>query len=49
MLCVNFAVAMTNLLDIPILDEDGNLARAAVEMIQTGEEYLSRMNELINQ
>ncbi len=47
MLCVNFAVAMTSLLDIPILDDSGNMADAAVEMIQTGEDYLSRMNELI--
>ena len=49
MICVNFAVAMTKLLDIPVLDENGEIARAAVEMIQTGEDYLSRMNEIINQ
>lgn len=49
MLCVNFAVAMTKLLDIPILDENGRIAEAAVEMIQTGEDYLTRMNELINE
>lgn len=49
MLCVDFAVAMTRLLDIPILDEDGEIAKAAVEMIQTGEEYIARMNEIINQ
>lgn len=49
MMCVNFAVALTQLLDIPILDENSGMTDAAVEMIQTGEDYLSRMNELINQ
>lgn len=49
MLCVNFAVAMTKLLDIPILDEDGRIADAAIEMIRTGEDYLARMNEVINE
>ena len=48
MLCVNFAVAMTKLLDIPVLDKNGRIAEAAVEMIQTGEDYLTRMNEIIN-
>lgn len=48
-LCVNFAVAMTKLIDIPVLDENGEIASAAVEMIQTGEDYLVRMNEIINQ
>lgn len=48
-LCVNFAVAMTNLLDIPVFDENGDIAKSAVEMIQTGEEYLTRINEIINQ
>jgi len=49
MLCVNFAVAMTNILDIPVIDENGKIAQKAVEMIQTGEDYLCRMNEIINQ
>lgn len=48
-LCVNFAVAITNLLDIPVLDENGEIAQTAVEMIQTGEEYLARINEIINE
>lgn len=47
-LCVNFAVAMTKLIDIPVLDENGEIAQAAVEMIQTGEDYLTRINKLIN-
>ena len=39
-LCVNFAVAITNLLNIPILDNNGEIAESAIQMIQTGEEYL---------
>ncbi|MDE6834015.1 MAG: hypothetical protein K2J39_07220 [Ruminococcus sp.] len=49
MMCVNFAVAITKLLDIPVLDENGEIAQKAVEMIQTGEDYLTRINEIINQ
>ena len=49
MLCVDFAVAMTDMLDIPILDENGEIAEAAVEMIETGESYLKKMNEMINE
>ena len=47
-LCVNFAVAMTNLLDIPVVDTGGEISQAAVEMIETGENYLAQMNTLIN-
>ena len=39
-LCVNFALAITNLLNIPILDNNGEIAESAIQMIQTGEEYL---------
>ena len=48
-LCVNFAVAITNLLNIPILDNNGEIAESAIQMIQTGEEYLARMNKIINE
>lgn len=48
-LCVNFAIAITKILDIPVFDENGELAYAAIEMIQTGEDYLSKINELINE
>ena len=48
-LCVNFAVAMTKLLDIPVLDENGKIAQAAVEMIENGEAYLSKINEIMQE
>ena len=38
---------MTNLLDIPVVDTGGEISQAAVEMIETGENYLAQMNTLI--
>ena len=49
MTCVNLAGAMSDIINIPVLDENGELCKAAVEMIQIGEDYLARMNETINQ
>lgn len=49
MTCVNIAGAMSDIINIPVLDENGELCRSAVEMIQTGENYLEQMNEMINQ
>lgn len=49
MTCVNIAGAMSDIINIPVLDENGELCRSAVEMLQTGEAYLEQMNEMINQ
>lgn len=49
MTCVNLAGAMSDIINIPVLDENGELCQAAVEMIQTGEAYIEQMNDLINQ
>jgi len=48
MTCVNIASAMSDIINIPVLDTDGKLCESAVEMIQTGEDYLARMNKIIN-
>ena len=48
MTCVNLAGAMSEIINIPVLDENGELCKAAVEMIQTGEAYIEQMNDLIN-
>ena len=48
MTCVNLAGAMSEIINIPVLDENGELWKAAVEMIQTGEAYIEQMNDLIN-
>ena len=49
MTCVNIAAAMANVINIPVLDENGELCKSAIEMIQTGEAYLEQMNEIIDQ
>ncbi len=49
MTCVNLAGAMSDIMNIPVLDENGELCQTAVEMIQTGEAYIEQMNDLINQ
>lgn len=49
MTCVNIAAAMSDIINIPVLDENGELCRSAVEMIQTGETYIEQINEMINQ
>lgn len=48
MTCVNIAVAMSDLMDIPVVDANGKLCEAAEKMIVTGETYLSQMNEKLN-
>ena len=48
MTCVNLAGAMSEIINIPVLDENGELCKATVEMIQTGEAYIEQMNDLIN-
>ena len=48
MTCVNLAGAMSEIINIPVLDENGELCKAAVEIIQTGEAYIEQMNDLIN-
>ena len=48
MTCDNLAGAMSEIINIPVLDENGELCKAAVEMIQTGEAYIEQMNDLIN-
>lgn len=48
MTCVNIAGAMSDLINVPVVDEDGLVSQAAEEMIATGENYLSKMKTLIN-
>lgn len=48
MMCVNIAVAMTDLLKIPVVDENGQITQAAVDMLLAGEESLNKINEAMN-
>lgn len=47
MTCANMAVAMTEVINIPVVDEEGALCESAIEMIQTGEQYIESINQLI--
>lgn len=47
MTCVNIAVAMADMMNIPVLDESGQLSEKAVGMIASGEEYLDKMQSVM--
>ncbi len=47
MTCVNIADAVSKIIDVPVVDENGELCQSAEEMIMTGEKYISEMNTLI--
>lgn len=47
MTCVNMAAAMSDLIDIPVVDEEGVICESAIEMIETGENYISKMKQLM--
>lgn len=47
MTCVNMAVAMTDLINIPVINTEGEIAESAMKTILTGEKYLAEMKEAI--
>lgn len=47
MTCINIAAAISDIIDVPVVDEKGQLCEAAIEMITTGETYLEKMNEVM--
>lgn len=47
MTCVNMAVAMTEVINIPVVDEEGEMCESAIEMIHTGEQFVERMNQFV--
>ncbi|MFD3156737.1 hypothetical protein ACFIJ5_07745 [Haloimpatiens sp. FM7330] len=48
MICVNIAVAMSDIINVPVLTSEGAIPEEAIETIMTGEKYLSKMNNAIN-
>lgn len=48
MTCVNIAIAMTDIIDIPVVDDNGTLCKAAEEMITKGEQYIIKIEKAIN-
>ena len=47
MTCVNIAVAISDIIDVPVVDEKGQICESAMEMILTGEKYLGKMNQAL--
>lgn len=47
MTCVNIAVAISDIIDVPVVDEKGQICESAIEMIATGEQYLEKMNRAV--
>ena len=48
MTCVNFAVALSDIIDVPVVDEKGQICQEAEKMIVSGEKYLKQINQVIN-
>ena len=48
MTCVNFAVALYDIIDVPVVDEKGQICQEAEKLIVSGEKYLKQMNQVIN-
>lgn len=48
MTCVNIASAVSDIIDVPVIDENGQICESAMEMILTGENYIAKMNQAIN-
>ena len=47
MTCVNIAMAISDIINVPVVDEKGQICESANEMIMTGEKYLEKMNQAI--
>lgn len=45
--CVNIADAVLKLVDVPVINEHGELVKEAVEMIEKGQMFLSEMSEIL--
>lgn len=47
MTCVNIAVAISDIIDVPVVDEKGMLCESTIEMIENGEKYISKIKAII--
>lgn len=47
MTCVSIACAVSDIIDIPVVDDQGQLCESAVRLIETGEQYLMKMNHIL--
>lgn len=44
MTCVNIAVAISDIINVPVVDDKGRICEAAMETITIGEQYIKKMN-----
>lgn len=47
MVCINFAAAIKNILDVKILDSSGDITEASRQVIESGENYIQKVNEYL--
>lgn len=45
--CVNIAGAMSDIINVPVIDEQGQICESAVKVIETGEQYITKMKKLL--
>ena len=48
MTCVNFAAALSDVMNVPVITQEGAVAETALETIETGEAYLANMQRVLN-
>lgn len=48
MTCVNFAAAISDIMNVPVINQEGQVAESALELIENGEAYLAKMQHIIN-
>ncbi|MEG1958097.1 MAG: hypothetical protein RR071_10250 [Lachnospiraceae bacterium] len=47
MTCVNVAEAMSDIIDVPVVDEKGQICQSGIGMIEIGEKYITKINNLL--
>lgn len=47
MTCVNLAIALADLINIPVIDDQGKICESAIELLETGENYVLQMKNMI--
>ena len=47
MVCFNFAKGIKDILDVPLLDKNGEITKKSLEVIETGEIFLKKINKSV--
>ena len=48
MTCANIACAISDIINVPVIDQNGNIYESATKMIEQGENYLSQIKNILN-